>query len=92
MKSLLSFFLVFLLVVAPLTAQQAPNAPVAAPQAAQPAPTPVPTQTPVAAPSRPTLEDGTPIKMRLSRTVSSGDARIGETVDFEVLEEAESPA
>jgi hypothetical protein len=33
------------------------------------------------------LEDGTPIKLRISRTVSSADAQVGETVDFEVLEE-----
>jgi len=34
-----------------------------------------------------TLEDGTPLKLRLSRTVSSADAHVGDTVDFEVLEE-----
>ena len=33
------------------------------------------------------LEDGTPVKLRISRTVSSGDAHVGDTVDFEVLEE-----
>jgi hypothetical protein len=88
MRSLLSFFLVFLLVAAPLTAQQTPTTPpAAAPQAAQPAPTPAPTQTPTAAPTVPTLEDGTPVKLRLGRTVSSADAHVGETVDFDVLEE-----
>jgi hypothetical protein len=35
------------------------------------------------------LEDGTPIKLRINRTVSSADAKVGETVDFEVLEEVE---
>ena len=34
-----------------------------------------------------TLEDGTPLKLRISRTVSSADARVGDTVDFDVLEE-----
>jgi PEGA domain-containing protein len=34
-----------------------------------------------------TLEDGTPVKLRISRTVSSADAHVGDTVDFEVLEE-----
>ncbi len=87
MRSLLSFFLVFLLVVAPLTAQQTPGAPAAVPQAAQPAPTPAPAQTPTAAPTVPTLEDGTPVKLRMGRTVSSADAHVGETVDFDVLEE-----
>lgn len=33
------------------------------------------------------LEDGTPIKLRLSRTVSSEDAQVNDKVDFEVLEE-----
>jgi hypothetical protein len=33
------------------------------------------------------LEDGTPVKMRIGRTVSSADAHVGDTVDFEVLEE-----
>jgi hypothetical protein len=33
------------------------------------------------------LEDGMPVKLRISRTVSSGDAHVGDTVDFEVLEE-----
>jgi hypothetical protein len=33
------------------------------------------------------LEDGTPVKLRLTRNVSSADARVGDTVDFEVLEE-----
>jgi hypothetical protein len=33
------------------------------------------------------LEDGTPVKMRINRTISSGDAHVGDTVDFEVLEE-----
>ena len=33
------------------------------------------------------LEDGTPIKLRINRTVSSGDAHVGDTVDFEVLED-----
>jgi hypothetical protein len=33
------------------------------------------------------LEDGTPVKLRISRTVSSADAKTGDTVDFEVLED-----
>lgn len=33
------------------------------------------------------LEDGTPVKLRLGRTVSSADAHVGDNVDFEVLEE-----
>ena len=33
------------------------------------------------------LQDGTPVKLRLSRNLSSADARTGEEVDFDVLEE-----
>jgi hypothetical protein len=34
-----------------------------------------------------TLEDGTPVKIRTNRTISSSDAHVGENVDFEVLED-----
>jgi hypothetical protein len=48
--------------------------------------TAVPAQTP-----RPSigfgLEDGTPIRMRISRTISSADAQVDEKVDFEVLDD-----
>jgi hypothetical protein len=33
------------------------------------------------------LEDGTPVKLRLTRNLSSGSDRKGDTVDFEVLED-----
>jgi len=33
------------------------------------------------------LDDGTPVKLRLSRNLSSADARTGDNIDFEVLEE-----
>jgi hypothetical protein len=33
------------------------------------------------------LEDGTPIKLRLSQTVSSADAHVNDRVEFEVLED-----
>lgn len=33
------------------------------------------------------LEDGTPVKMRLTRTISSEDAHVDDRVDFEVLED-----
>lgn len=33
------------------------------------------------------LEDGTPIKLRLTRNLSSADATTGDLVDFEVLED-----
>lgn len=39
------------------------------------------------APPGPTLEDGTPVKLRLSQTVSSADAHVNDRVEFEVLED-----
>ncbi len=33
------------------------------------------------------LDDGTPVKLRLNRTLSSADAKTGDNIDFEVLEE-----
>src|SRR5207249_3004354 len=33
------------------------------------------------------LQDGTPVRLRIKRTVSSADARMGDNVDFEVLDE-----
>lgn len=33
------------------------------------------------------LRDGTPIRIRINRTVSSADAKVGDNVDFEVLDE-----
>jgi hypothetical protein len=49
--------------------------------AQQPAPTPL--KQPLAF----GLEDGTPIKLRLTRNLSSADAKTGDRVDFEVLED-----
>ena len=45
---------------------------------------PVPA-TVAAAPSRLVLEDGTPVKLRTGRTISSADAHVGDLVDFEVI-------
>src|SRR6202166_426089 len=33
------------------------------------------------------LEEGTPVRLRINRTISSADARPGDTVDFEVLDD-----
>lgn len=33
------------------------------------------------------LNDGTPVRLRLTRNLSSADARVGDTVDFETLED-----
>src|ERR1700722_2273174 len=37
--------------------------------------------------TQPCLEDGTPVKLRISQTVSSEDAHVNDRVEFEVLEE-----
>jgi hypothetical protein len=34
-----------------------------------------------------TLEDGTPVKLRISQTVSSADAHLNDRVEFEVLDD-----
>src|SRR5258708_15293953 len=39
----------------------------------------------------PVLEDGTPVKLRISQTVSSADAHVDDKVEFEVLEEVRIP-
>ncbi len=52
--------------------------------------TPTPSQTqqsPAAACKQPCLEDGTPVRLRLSQTVSSADAHVNDRVEFEVLED-----
>jgi hypothetical protein len=54
------------------------------------------TQTPPAHPVEPSnltsakgfvLEDATPMRLRFNRTISSADAHVGDTVDFEVLQD-----
>jgi hypothetical protein len=50
--------------------------------------TPTPTQQlPTAACKQPCLEDGTPIRLRMSQTVSSADAHVNDRIEFEVLED-----
>jgi hypothetical protein len=61
--------------------------------AADAQPTPPAASTPVSPQAEGTipkgfmLEDATPVRMRINRTVSSADAHVGDTVDFEVLED-----
>jgi len=60
---------------------------------AQPVPTPAPdaagggVASQAANPNELLLLDATPVRLRLSRNLSSADAQTGETVDFEVLDE-----
>lgn len=70
---------VILLAICPLLAAQQPQSapdPQAPPQAA--------TSTP---PPPHTLLDGTPVKLRLSETISSADAKVGQEIPFEVVED-----
>lgn len=69
-----------------LAAQQSSNTPQANPA---PSSTSAAVQT-VGTPAPPpphTLLDGTPVKLRLSQTISSADAKSGQDVPFEVVEE-----
>jgi hypothetical protein len=65
-----------------LLAQQAPTA-------AKPAPAPQgPAIASASEPPQPhTLVDGTPVKLRLSQTISSADAKVGQEIPFEVVED-----
>ncbi len=80
MKRATSVFCIFLMFCICVFAQQAAQPAPSAPKGAA-------VQTSKPAPTGPTLEDGTPLKLRISQTVSSADAHVGQTVDFEVLEE-----
>jgi hypothetical protein len=72
---------------APVNSEPADSAPKAQPPAAQ-APSPAGA---VAAPAGPppphTLLDGTPVQLRLSETISSADAKVGQEIPFEVVED-----
>lgn len=83
--------LVFPVICSLLVAQQ--SQPTPAPSGGQQAP---PAQTPAsaasqAAPTQPpppdTLLDGTPVKLRLSETISSANTKVGQEIPFEVVEE-----
>jgi hypothetical protein len=42
---------------------------------------------PIGPPPPHTLLDGTPVKLRLSQTISSANAKVGQEIPFEVVEE-----
>jgi hypothetical protein len=75
--------LILSLVLCPILLGQNSEQPKPGSQAAIPSP---PGQT-SSAPKGFMLEDGTPVKLRINRTISSSDAHVGDTVDFEVLED-----
>jgi len=73
-------FAVVLLAICPLLVAQQPQPAVGTSTAAQQA-------TPSALPPAHTLLDGTPVKLRLSQTVSSADTKVGQEIPFEVVED-----
>jgi hypothetical protein len=74
-----------------LMAQEAAPAPQDNPKTSQPASaqqkTPAAVSVAIPALSGFGIEDGTPVKLRLTRNLSSGTDKKGDTVDFEVLED-----
>jgi len=80
-KRATSLTVVMAMLFAPLAYAQDQQAPTAA------QPKPAPTQVTKPAPTKPTLEDGTPVKLRLDETLSSANCHVGQTVEFDVLEE-----
>src|SRR5579859_6004984 len=85
-KSLIA--LVFLVISSLLASQQPLPAP--APSGGQqttPAQAPASPSAQTQPPSPDTLLDGTPVKLRLSQTISSADTKVGQEIPFEVIED-----
>ena len=75
---------VLLLAICPMLAAQQPTPEMPSAQQSAPA------SSSATVPAKPnSLLDGTPVKLRIGRNVSSADAKVGEHVDFEVLEEVQ---
>jgi PEGA domain len=91
MQKSFSLFLVALLLSHVLAAQSGGTQATAAPpeqQAAQPAASQQTAETSNFTSAKGfVLEDATPVKLRINRTISSGDSKLGDTVDFEVLQD-----
>jgi len=85
MKVLLSFLLVFMALAA--SGQTNTTQPSDTPVTQQPAAEQTAASSNYTSAKGFVLEDGTPVKLRINRTVSSADAHVGDTVDFEVLED-----
>jgi len=69
------------------TAAAPPSTPPAAQQPPQQTTQEQPPQTSFTSAKGFVLEEETPVRLRINRTVSSADARTGDTVDFEVLDD-----
>jgi hypothetical protein len=83
MRRAVALILVSLLTSSLQAQQSAPPIP----QQSNSAPATTTDQSPAGGCKQPCLEDGTPVKMRISQTVSSADAHVDDRVEFEVLEE-----
>ena len=70
---------VVLLTICPLLCAQQPQS--------APATLPAQQETSSTTPPPHTLLDGTPVKLRLSETISSADAKVGQEIPFEVVED-----
>jgi len=75
-------FAVICLLLGPLVLAQQPQA-----QPQQSTPTTATQAAPAGPPPPDTLLDGTPVKLRLSQTMSSADAKTGQDVPFEVIDD-----
>jgi len=89
MRKIYSLLLIGLLLTQLLAAQngsQAPNS--SPPEATQPASLQQPVDSSNFTSAKGfVLEDGTPVRLRINRTISSEDSKQGDTVDFEVLQD-----
>jgi PEGA domain-containing protein len=90
MKSILSCVLSILVVQTNAIAVQTQTATPQAKTDKQSRQQPEPASQPVKPPLAFGLDDGTPVRLRINRTISSEDAKVGDTVDFEVLEDVNS--
>jgi PEGA domain len=78
----LLYCLLLVLSIPLLIGQQAPTTTASSPAVQRPD-----YVNPALAPAPHTLMDGTPIKVRLSQTISSADAKVGQEVAFEIVDE-----
>jgi len=90
MKSVLSCVLSILVVQTNAIPVQTQTATPQAKTDKQSSQQPEPASQPVKPPLAFGLDDGTPVRLRINRTISSEDAKVGDTVDFEVLEDVNS--
>jgi hypothetical protein len=90
MKSILSCVLSILVVQTNAIPVQTQTATPQAKTDKQSSQQPEPASQPVKPPLAFGLDDGTPVRLRINRTISSEDAKVGDTVDFEVLEDVNS--